>query len=484
MPILVVLLLTAACARVPWPEPPFGFGGSGALALTTFAFLIPVGAAIVLSRWAASAVRHDPDRRAEIVRTYSRYRRLLGHVNLLIAVLAVVGLGWGWTVWHRAVLPGDRPVLAPLAELLVPAPYLFAVFAVWMIHYDAERAFHTASGTTEHAFWSRAGHFLFQLRPFAFLVLLPVVLFAVQQTFARLAPETANSSFSHFAGVLMIPVLFVGLPLLLKPALGLESLPIGPARDRLENLARRWNFRHADLLRWPTRGQLVNAMVVGIAPRARYVVFTDRLLDALAPDEIDAVFGHEVGHARHAHIPFYVLFFILSAIAVTGVVGLGMSAAADAGWINATAWEPWAGLPPLAVLVVHIFLVFGFLSRLCERQADLYGCRVASGGDRLTPHGVDAMIRALERVADLGGDSAGMARPTLIRRLLARFRSWQHGSIDDRIRYLRAVQENPSLEIAFQRRAFWTKWAFILFLLGLIVGIGSYFGWREVAKAI
>lgn len=137
MPILVVLLLTAACARVPWPEPPFGFGGSGSLALTAFALLLPVGAAIVLSRWAAAAVRHDPDRRAEIVRKYSRCRRWLGYANLAIAALAIVGLGWGWTVWHRAVLPSDRSILAPMAELLVPAPYLVAVFAVWIIHYDA-----------------------------------------------------------------------------------------------------------------------------------------------------------------------------------------------------------------------------------------------------------------------------------------------------------------------------------------------------------
>ncbi len=483
MPILVVLLLTAACAKVPWPEPPFGFGGSGSLALTAFAFLLPIGAAIVLSRWAAAAVRHDPDRRGEIGRTYARYRRLLGYANLVVAALAVAGLGWGWTVWHRAVLPTDRPVLAPMAELLVPAPYLVAVFAVWIIHYDAERAFHAARGA-EPAFWSRGGHFLFQLRPFAFLVLLPVTLFAAQQTFARLAPEAANSGYAHAGGALLVPVLFVGMPLLLKPALGLKPMPPGPTRDRLEDLARRFRFRCADLLLWPTRGQMVNAMVVGIAPRARYVVFTDRLVDSLAPDELDAVFGHEVGHAKHHHIPYYVLFFILSAVAVTGLVGLGAAAAIERGWIDAAAWEPWAGLPPLAALVVHIFLFFGHLSRVCERQADLYGCRVASGGDGIAPAGIDAMIRALERVADLGGDATAARRPTLLRRLLALLRSWQHGSIDERIRYLRRVLERPDLERGFQWRAYVLKWAIVAAHVAAIVAIGSYFGWKEVAKAM
>ncbi|MBX3400337.1 MAG: M48 family metalloprotease [Gemmataceae bacterium] len=483
MPILVVLILTAACARVPWPEPPFGFGGSGSLALTAFAFLLPIGAAIVLSRWAAAAVRHEPGRRLEIVRTYSRYRRLLGYANLFIAALAIAGLGWGWTVWHRAVLPADRPVLAPMAELLVPAPYLVAVFAVWIIHYDAERAFHATAATVDHPFWSRAGHFLFQLRPFAFLVLLPVVLFAAQQTFARMAPEAANSWYTHAGSVLMVPVLFVGMPLLLKPALGLKPMPPGPTRDRLEELARRFDFRCADLLHWPTRGQMVNAMVVGLVPKARYVVFTDRLMETLSSDEVDAVFGHEVGHAKHYHIPFYVLFFILSAVAVTGLAGLGMVAAAEQGWIDAAVWEPWAGLPPLAALIAHIFLFFGHLSRVCERQADLYGCRAAAG-DRITPEGIDAMIRALERVADLGGETTPASRPSLLRRLFALLRSWQHGSIDERIRFLRRVLERPELERRFQRRAYWLKWAIVAAHVGAIVAIGSYFGWREVAKAM
>lgn len=487
MPIIVVLLLTAACARVPWPEPPFGFGGAGSLALTAFAFLLPVGGAIVLSRWAASAMRHDPDRRPEIVKIYSRFRRILGYANLIVAVLAVVGLGWGWTVWNRATLPlgSERTLLAPMAELLVPAPYLLAVFAVWIIHYDAERAFHPSNADQE--FWTRAGHFVFQLRPFAFLVLMPVVMFAAQQTFARLAPDEANSWYSQVAGVLFVPVLFVGMPLLLRPALGLKPMPAGPIRERFEEISRRLNFRYADLLHWPTRGQMVNAMVVGIVPRARYVVFTDKLLDTLAPDELDAVFGHEVGHAKHGHIPFYVLFFILSAVAVTGLVGLGTMALAQSGWIDATAWEPWAGLPPLVVLIGYIFVAFGYLSRQCERQADLYGCRVASGGDWIAPQGIDAMVRALDRVADLSGqDAPGTTRPrgSFPQRMLALFRSWQHGSIQERIRYLLEVLERPELERQFQRRVYLLKWAIIVGLVGSIVAIGSYFGWQEVAKAM
>jgi Zn-dependent protease with chaperone function len=487
MPIVLVLLLTASCARVPWPEPPFGFGGSGSLALTAFALLIPLGAALVLSRWAASVVRAEPSRRAEIATKYNRYRRILGYVNLAMGVLVVVGLGWGWTVWNRAIFPSDHGrILAPMAELLVPAPYLLTVFTSWLVHYDAERMFHAAVDS-DRSFWSRTGYFFFHLRPFAFLVMLPVVLFAAQQTFVRLAPEAANSLAAQLVAFAMVPVLFVMLPVLLKPALGLVPMPRGPVRDRLEELARRHRFGYTNLLVWPTRGAMANAMVVGVVPWARYVVFTDRLVESMAPDELDAVFGHEVGHAKHWHIPYYALFFLLSAPAVAAVVGLGFTGLAEMSWIDAKAWEPWAGLPPLGALLAYLFVVFGFLSRRCERQADIYGCRVASGGD-LSANGIDAMIRALERVADLNGMDAskGNTPETLSfwKRFWGLVRSWQHGPITERIRFLSELMRNPDMERGIQWRVFLLRCGLILVLLAVVTGIAAVIGWQEMARAL
>ena len=37
-----------------------------------------------------------------------------------------------------------------------------------------------------------------------------------------------------------------------------------------------------------------------------------RILEELPPDELDAVFGHEVGHAKHGHIWLYAAFLLLS----------------------------------------------------------------------------------------------------------------------------------------------------------------------------
>src|SRR5262249_50068198 len=150
--------------------------------------------------------------------------------------------------------------------------------------------------------------------------MLPVMLFVTYQSAARFAPETTRSDWYRIASVAVAPVLILFFfPLLIKPLLGLKSMPVGPTRERLEALARRLHFRCTDFLLWPTHGAAANAMIVGLLPQARYVIFTDRILEDLPPEEVDAVLGHEVGHAKHGHIWYYLAFFALG-MAVLGAL--------------------------------------------------------------------------------------------------------------------------------------------------------------------
>src|SRR5262249_61077825 len=121
-----------------------------------------------------------------------------------------------------------------------------------------------------------------------------------------------------------------------------------------------------------------NAMIVGLLPRVRYVIFTDRLLDELSPDEVDAVFGHEVGHARHGHIWLYAAFFVLS-IAVLGALALLVGQQLDAAGVEVPEWaEGRLALVPVLVTATYLFLVWGYLSRRCERQADVFRRRAGA----------------------------------------------------------------------------------------------------------
>jgi STE24 endopeptidase len=484
MPILLILLLTGATARVDWPEPPFGIGPAGSFTATLIVTLLPVLATLLLARWAANTVRAKPFRRSEVASIYVRLRRRLGFIHMFALVVAIGGLGWGWTVWNTVTVETEHgPRLAPFAEILVPAPYLLAVALSWLAHYGAEREFHRVL-TGEGEFWSRAGHFGSSARPFALLVLMPVGLFVCQQTFGRLAPETAAHWATQIAAVLIVPVLFVLLPLAVKPVLGLTPLPHGPARERLEGMARRLGFRYRDLLLWPTRGGMANALVVGIVPWARYVIVTDRLLEALEPDELDAVFGHEVGHVRHGHIPYYLLFIALSAAVMSVAAAVIVQEAAEIGWIEPTTWDDWLTLPPLVVMGCYVFLVFGFLSRKCERQADVYGAKAAAPGKfAVSAAGVNAMVNALRRVADLNGLDADDERP-MRSRLRSMLRAWQHGPIPDRVRFLRRLLDDPELEPRFQRRVFALRCGLLLALAAVFVLLGFWVGWAELARMV
>jgi STE24 endopeptidase len=126
-------------------------------------------------------------------------------------------------------------------------------------------------------------------------------------------------------------------------------------------------------------------------------------------------------------------------------------------------------------------LVFGFLSRRCERQADIFGCRAVSclnprcnghdhetelspKGGGLCSTGILIFIEALEKVAHLNGISRD--RPGWLQ-------SWQHSTIACRVAFLRRLLEDPSLARRFQRRVSLIKWGLFLVvgaILALVIG--------------
>jgi Zn-dependent protease with chaperone function len=513
MPILLVFLLTAACLdRIDWPSPPLGLGPRPAVALTAAAVLLPLVAAFAARTWAVRALGRDPSRRVEVAQGYARLRRLLFFVNLGAVAVAVLVLGWGWAVHRTLTVTHDgRPELAPFAELAVPLPYFLLALGGWLIHYDAEKALHRltpgAAVPAGRPFWSRAGYVAHQLRQLALLVGIPIGLFVTQQSLSRMAPELTRADWYRAASVAAVPVLVLLMPLLIKPLLGLQPLPAGPIRERLEALARRLGFRYTDLLVWPTRGAAANAMIVGLVPRVRYVIFTDRILDELPPDELDAVFGHEVGHARHGHIWFYAGFLALSMTVLAAAFLLVGQALDDAGVSVPDQYAGWLAVPPVAAAGGYIFLVFGFLSRRCERQADVFGCRAVScadphctghdeatafppGGRGLCPTGIRTFARGLERVYLINGfdgPEPRHSRPTVrgaVRAVFGWVRAWQHSTPARRVGFLTSLIDDPGRERRFQRRVALLRWGLVAGLVTALVGLGFAVGWQELLGAL
>jgi STE24 endopeptidase len=509
MPILLVFALTAACLPVDWPAPLFGGGLETAATFTITAVSLSLVAAFALRTWVIRTLQRSPDRKIEVAQVYGRLRRRLFFTNMGMVATCVLVFGWGWLTKKLLLVDwGGQERLAPFAELAVPLPYFVILFSAWLTYFDVERILHrtTVLGPTNKEFWSRIGYFLNHLRQFALLVMLPVMLFVTQQTAARFLPETAQSDWYRLGTVFAVPLLVLFMPLLIKPFLGLKSMPTGPVRMRLEVLAKRLHFHCADFLLWPTHGAMANAMIVGLLPPVRYVIFTDRILDELPPDELDAVFGHEVGHAKHGHIWLYVVFLALSITTLAASLLL-LDQQLDAAGVELPKWvEGWFALPPVILAASYIFLVFGFLSRRCERQADVYGCRAVScvnpnclGHDEDTVYpeqaqglcatGIRTFINALQRVDLINGniayeDDRARTFGAVIKGFFKWLKSWQHSTMSRRMAFLRSLIGNPQNEQRFQWSVTVLRWGLLLVLAAILFGLGQTVGWQQLLQVM
>ncbi|HTU20198.1 MAG TPA: M48 family metallopeptidase [Gemmataceae bacterium] len=501
MPFLLMVFLVLVCLPEPqdWLEPLWTDSPWTCVLATWLAILLTSLHAFFVARRVSGPLEGEPSLRERLLTRYERGRFHHQIAVFLVYILALLGLGWGWAVgqlWRGSATP------LPGAELLILSPFVIAQLLAWAAYYDAERAAHRAAhrllAAEPHAgawlelerarsappvFGSRASYVLFQLRQKLALVFLPVLLLLIQKELQRLFPAAWQSwqKAVNFLGIAAVLIVFAAMPWIVRLVLGLKPLPAGPLRQRLEGSARRLRFRCANILVWNTRNGMANAMVIGILPWVRYVVFTDRLLEDFTPDEIEAVFGHEVGHIRHHHMLYYFTFLTASVIVLGWLIidVVGSHTGAELRDPSDHQRTFISEFMLVTVLLAYIFVVFGFLSRRCERQADVFGCRAVScpspscrghddeddlsqRGRGLCPTGINTFIRALEKVALVNGISRD--RPGFLQ-------SWQHATIGRRIEFLQSMLLDPAVERRFQRRVFLLKSLLLIVLAGAVAFI-------------
>lgn len=491
MSYLLLLLLILACLWTNWPQPlewvghpvarPFLFA-----VLSWSIVLSTVAVAVWISRSTRRRLQKHPFNTESVLSRFQSLRlyHLLGQFGVYAFVLFV--LGWGWTVQHLGMAVDSGPGrMLPGAELLLFAPLLATLLLSWAVFYDAERALHDTAlpPAPGSPFWSRWAYVGFHLRQNLALVSVPVGLLIAVNALRWLFRDPEDDQLFQIIMACLLLAAFVCLPLVLRLVLRLKPLPEGPLRRHLLDAGRRLNFRCSNILVWNTHGGVANAMVAGLLPWLRYVVFTDRLMHELTVEELEAVFGHEIGHVKHRHMLYYVGFLLLS-VAILACVStlLPINSLLDTR-------SDLALFPLLTIVGAYIFVVFGFLSRRCERQADVFGCRAVScgrkdcaghdpstalvpGGRGLCPTGIQTFIDALERVAWVNGTS---------RRKPGWLASWQHSTIARRVEFLEAVATDLSLERRFQRRVTLVKWAMLLGLVVVLVALARLQGdWSQM----
>ena len=253
-------------------------------------------------------------------------------------------------------------------------------------------------------------------------------------------------------------------------------------------------------IRW--KFKLLNSPIVNACafPDGTIYVFKG-LVDAVHHDreELAGVLGHEIGHVKHFHMFLYLAVLALGATLFEGVSGAVRLVYSD--WTKAHP-DLFTALP-ITALGMYVFAIFGFLSRKCERQADIFGCKALSCENphcdghpsiagtpfegQLCPTGIRTFASALRRVAEMGGHSNEALKwrdypltqkPVwLFERLVTALNTWQHSTIEKRIRYLERLAAHPEEEVGFQRRVFAGKVALLFVLLAGISALGIEFGW-------
>lgn len=387
-------------------------------------------------------------------RVLKRFRCLRQfHCMLWMVAVGVIlyGLDWARMVrfnWHLDGIP-------LLDETLVILPVILPMILSWAGFYEVDRILQkrTAMGeAVEPPATTRQQYVLLQLRHCLGLLLLPVLgLAAVQDMAELLVPDLLEGNYALLIYVPPLVLLFAFFPTMLRYVWRTWPLGDGCLHDRLQAAARRTGFRCRRILVWHTNGTLVNAAVAGFLPPVRYVFLTDGLLAQLTDAEIEAVFGHEVGHVRHRHL-------LLRVVAMAAPVSLWllieqacphvgdrMEQFLLLGGLNA---QVPMGLLMLGGMASYGMVVFGSYSRLLEGQADLFGCRtLESHGDALP---VATFVSALEKLAAASGVDRHAA-------------SWQHASIAHRVEFLHRATADPLYERRFHRRVY--------FLSGLLAAI-------------
>ncbi len=330
-------------------------------------------------------------------RRYNSIRRWLGIADFLLGLLLmIILLITGWSAWLRdlAYLWGfqNYTLATFLYVLLLLAMGKTLGFGLDYYGFRLEREFQLSNQRLRAWIWDEVKGFLVGLILAAIVV--ELLYFTIRQ--------------SPLHWWLIMWALFMGLFILLAQLAPVILFPIfykcepldnEDLRRRLVLLSERAGTRVRGVYRWKLseKSKKANAALTGLG-NTRRIILADTLLDHYAPEEIEAVLAHELGHHVHRHI--------LKSIMVQAAITFAGFWAAN--WVLHYAVDQqmfeelsdFADLPLLvlvsALLSVLLMPAMNAYSRFNERQADLFTRTPPSpSASRPLKHGVGRKRRQL-----------------------------------------------------------------------------------------
>ncbi len=388
-----------------------------------------------------------------IIQTELRFTSLLTrHSVLAILIFAVNVYGLGLPSFSAAWMPF---VLLPTLQAIIFVALFVGYLAVmWACAHRSYQILYRSR-------ISRRAYVISNIS-FAMPVLLPWVVLSGVSDLVRVLPyDNIKNFFSNPFGEVLYFLFFLFLvalvgPLLVQKFWQCRPLEVGPHRTRIENLCRSVNLGYRNILHWPIfEGRIITAGVMGLIKRFRYILVTHALLDLLEPDEIDAVIAHEIGHVKHRHLLYYLIFFIGYMVISFSLLDLVVYALIyldpilrvfnriGFGAMGVTSLA--FGLGIIAVFLLYFRFIFGFFMRNFERQADAYVFTMFGRAE--------ALVRTLEKIALSGRQSPD--KP-----------NWHHFSISQRINFLKKCEQDRSL---IDKHRLKIRKSLGVYLLGLVM---------------
>jgi Zn-dependent protease with chaperone function len=367
-----------------------------------------------------------------------------------------------------------------LKSLLLPLPLLsenesvqsfaaiffFFVFLLiaWTAAFPSYRRFFNPQATLR-------GYVFSHLR-FNGSLVAPWLIFSIILDATRLLPPSAAAFLNQepLADYAFMSCMFILVgaffPALLVRLWGCRPLAAGPLRERLERFCAKAGFSYADILEWNLfEGKLITAGVLGFVARFRYLLISPALLDLLDAEELEAVVAHEIGHVKHRHMLFYLLFILGYSFCAyvffsslfyrllenNTIFDLVMTDSGRPGH----ALSFLSMLLLVSLLLVYFRLLFGLFSRNFERQADAFSCRHTGSGR--------GIIQSLEKIALASSQSRTAP-------------NWHHYSIRERVEFMQRCGSDPQSIRRHTRKVYLLVGAYCA---ALLLSAAAFAGWGE-----
>jgi STE24 endopeptidase len=306
-------------------------------------------------------------------RRYNKIQRWLGVADLVMgAAFLVVLVATGWTGWLRdlALRRGFQNYTFAVFIYLFFLLLIGKVLGFGLDYYGfrLERKFQLSTQKFRSWLWDEAKGFLVGLVLAAIVV--ELLYFMIRQS-----PQ-------HWW--IITWALFMGLFILLAQLAPVALFPIFYKFEPLENedlkrrlvvLGERAGTRVRGVYRWKLseKSRKANAALTGLG-NTRRIILADTLLDNYAPEEIEAVLAHELGHHVHRHILKSILVQAGTTLLGFWVANFVLHYAVDHHMFEEL--SDFANLPLLAITAMALSLLLmpalNAYSRFNERQADRY----------------------------------------------------------------------------------------------------------------